>query len=83
MVTASKATILGVGCASLSLMRPNDKQWWSNDELADLFGVPLLTVRKWRAEGTGPKGVRLGRHVRYSRAAIDEWVEQRSRAQVR
>ena len=57
----------------------NAQQWLSSEQLAELFGVPLATVRKWRAEGTGPKGVRFGRHVRYSSAAIDEWVERRTR----
>ena len=39
--------------------------WFSTEDLARRYGVPPATIRKWRHEGTGPKGVGLGKHVRY------------------
>jgi len=46
---------------------------WTAAEVAAYFGVPLGTVYQWNSKGTGPRGMRVGRHVRYSRAEIDRW----------
>jgi excisionase family DNA binding protein len=48
------------------------------DEVAAFLDVPVATVRTWRANKTGPRGCRIGRHVRYRREDIDEWLELRS-----
>lgn len=34
-------------------------------DVADRYGVPLATVRKWRSTGYGPKGFPVGKYVRY------------------
>jgi excisionase family DNA binding protein len=34
-------------------------------EVADYLGVPVGTMYQWRHKRTGPKGIRVGRHVRY------------------
>ena len=44
-------------------------------ELADYLGVPLKSVYKWRAERTGPRGLKVGRHVRYRVADVEAWLE--------
>ena len=56
-------------------------EFLTTEQLAELLQVPAQTVRAWRHYGTGPKGVRLGRHVRYRRADVDRWVDQNERAQ--
>ena len=43
-------------------------------DLADLLGVPLETVYQWRRKGTGPRGFRVGRHLRYDPEAVRRWV---------
>jgi excisionase family DNA binding protein len=48
------------------------------EELAEYLDVPVATVRTWRANKTGPRGVRVGRHVRYRRADVEDWLELRS-----
>jgi excisionase family DNA binding protein len=48
------------------------------EELAEYLDVPVATVRTWRANKTGPRGIRVGRHVRYRRADIEDWLELRS-----
>lgn len=53
----------------------------TTEELAAYLKVPVPTVRMWRHNGTGPKGVRLGRHVRYRRTDVDRWIEANERAQ--
>lgn len=44
--------------------------------LADYLGVPLATVYQWNSRGTGPKRIRIGKHVRYRRADVDAWCEE-------
>lgn len=45
------------------------------EQLAARLQVPVGTVRKWRAQGTGPKGIRVGRFVRYRPADVDAWLD--------
>lgn len=53
----------------------------TTEELAAYLKVPVPTVRMWRHNRTGPRGVRLGRHVRYRRTDVDRWIEANERAQ--
>ena len=50
------------------------------NEVSDLLGVPVATLYRWRHRGEGPPGYRIGRHVRYRRATIEEWIEARADA---
>ena len=43
-------------------------------EVAELLGVPVSTVYRWRYEGTGPIGLKVGRHVRYDPAELRRWL---------
>ena len=44
-------------------------------ELSEMLGVPIETLYGWRHRGEGPVGYRIGRHVRYRRATVEEWLE--------
>lgn len=44
-------------------------------DVAELLGVPLETVYQWRRKRTGPRGFRVGRHVRFDPADVRSWVE--------
>jgi len=46
--------------------------------VAELLGVPVKTLYRWRYLGEGPRGYRIGRHVRYSRAAVSRWLEKQA-----
>ena len=35
----------------------------------------------WRARSIGPDAVRIGRHLRYSRAAVVRWLDQEVKRQ--
>lgn len=48
-------------------------------ELAAYLVVPERTLAKWRSLGTGPKFIRMGRHVRYRRADVEAWLEDQTR----
>jgi excisionase family DNA binding protein len=44
------------------------------DELATYIGVPRQTIYRWRMEAKGPRASKLGRHLRYRRQEIDDWI---------
>lgn len=46
----------------------------SERELAEQLGLSTRTLLRWRLQGVGPPFVRLGRSVRYSGAAVREWM---------
>ncbi len=47
----------------------------SSNELAGELGIPVKTLAEWRSRRIGPSYVRVGRHVRYRREAIDAWLD--------
>ncbi len=52
------------------------------DELASFLGIPVATIYRWRSRGDGPRGIRVGRHVRYRIEDVERWLdEQRDRHQ--
>lgn len=46
-------------------------------ELSELLSVPVESLYGWRHRGEGPQGYRIGRHVRYRRAAVEAWLATR------
>lgn len=57
-------------------MRGRREALASAAEVAEYLGVPLNTLYVWRVRGKGPKGARVGRHLRYSWADVDAYIEQ-------
>lgn len=47
------------------------------EDLAEREDVPTSSVYKWNSEGTGPRYLRIGRHVRYRLADVIEWENSR------
>ena len=45
------------------------------DDLAVVPGVSRSTVYAWRYTGVGPRAVRVGRHLRFSRPDVERWLE--------
>ena len=43
-------------------------------ELAQLLSVPIATLYRWRYLDSGPRSVRVGRHVRYFASDVEEWL---------
>ena len=52
------------------------------DELAELLGVPVKTVYRWRHRGEGPEPIRVGRFLRFDPADVSRWLEKRKAASV-
>jgi excisionase family DNA binding protein len=46
------------------------------DEVAAHLGIPKATLYAWRSKSEGPPAVRVGKHLRYPRAAFDAWCDQ-------
>jgi len=42
--------------------------------LAEYLGVPLATIYNWNYHGSGPRILRLGRHVRYRPTDVEKWL---------
>jgi excisionase family DNA binding protein len=53
----------------------------SVEELSAYLGVPIPTLYRWRSRGEGPHGIRIGRHVRYHRAAVRAWLAERAESE--
>jgi len=52
-------------------------QLWTIKELADFLRVPVDTIYKWRAAGEGPRGLRIGRYVRFREEDVLAWLDTR------
>lgn len=50
------------------------------EQLSEYLGIPMKTLYQWRYEGHGPKGVRIGKHLRYRWENVDAWVAQQEAA---
>jgi excisionase family DNA binding protein len=55
-----------------------DRPLLSIEELAEYLDVPVATVRTWRANKSGPRGIRVGKRIRYRPSDIELWLELRS-----
>ena len=44
-------------------------------DLAEMLGVPVDTIYQWRSRRVGPRGFRVGRHLRFDPRAVQEWIE--------
>ena len=49
-------------------------------EAAEVLRVPVATLRYWRHLETGPRSFRVGRHVRYWRSDLADWLQEQTGA---
>lgn len=45
-------------------------------EVSEILRVPTRTLEQWRTERRGPRFGRFGRHIRYRRSDIHDYIEQ-------
>lgn len=58
-------------------------QAFTSQQAARYLGVSEASLRLWRSEGKGPRFYRAGEKlVRYRRADLDSWIEERLSAPV-
>lgn len=48
---------------------------WTLDEVSTYLGIPKETLYQWRYKGYGPKGARIGKHLRYRPEDVEAWVD--------
>jgi excisionase family DNA binding protein len=77
MSTATKASTdpRVQGNPSSTNAAPGPEGLISLQEVARRLQIPESTLYAWRYKGTGPRGYRLGRHVRYRWGDVLEWLE--------
>lgn len=44
------------------------------EQLAEALQVPVSTLYKWRAAGTGPQSIKVGKYIRYRPAAVESYL---------
>ncbi|MGA3190735.1 MAG: helix-turn-helix domain-containing protein [Bryobacteraceae bacterium] len=57
----------------------NPERLLKPEEAAKLLGIGMSTLAKFRIEGAGPIFRKFGRSVRYARADLQRWADDRSR----
>lgn len=50
------------------------QELWDIDQVANYLGVPKQTIYGWRSEGKGPKGFRVGKHLRWHASTVIAWT---------
>ena len=46
------------------------------DDVSIFLGVPKRTIYAWRTAGKGPKGFRVGKHLRWHPRTVFAWSLQ-------
>ena len=52
--------------------------WTSIEAFAAELDVPVRTVYAWRSRGLGPRGYKIGRHIRFRRSDVEAWLERQA-----
>ncbi|MEF9525843.1 helix-turn-helix transcriptional regulator [Streptomyces sp. RB13] len=52
------------------------ERYLTPEDLVQLFDLPSVeTVYQWRRKRLGPRGFRVGRHLRYDPKDVQSWVQ--------
>lgn len=54
--------------------RPPAERYLTTEEVAEMARTAASTVRYWRMNGKGPKGIKRGRRVLYPLSAVEAWL---------
>jgi len=49
------------------------------EEVAQLLGRSLRSLRRWQDAGIGPRVIKVMRMVRYRRADVEAWLDEHTR----
>jgi predicted DNA-binding transcriptional regulator AlpA len=63
---------------AIRVMSDQSQKHISPEQLADREDVSIQTIYHWNKTGTGPRYMRLGRHVRYRLADVLAWEDSRA-----
>ncbi|MCV2489454.1 helix-turn-helix domain-containing protein [Geodermatophilus sp. YIM 151500] len=48
------------------------------EDVAAYIGVPKQTLYNWRTQAKGPRGIRVGKHLRYRWEDVDAWLDEQA-----
>jgi len=49
----------------------------TDKEVAEVLGLAVSSLRKWRWLGIGPPTRKFGRALRYNRVELEDWISSR------
>jgi excisionase family DNA binding protein len=49
-------------------------------EVSEHLGVPVKTLYAWNYAKKGPRAIRVGKHLRYRWADVEQWIDERAAA---
>jgi excisionase family DNA binding protein len=52
------------------------EKWLTTKEVSEETSIPVATLHQWHHRRIGPIAVKMGRHLRYSRADLYAWYEE-------
>ncbi|MEV7990705.1 helix-turn-helix domain-containing protein [Streptomyces sp. NPDC086077] len=62
--------------AAVAAPRALPERYLTPEDLVVMFELPSVeTVYQWRRKRTGPRGFRVGRHLRFDPADVRAWVD--------
>ena len=73
------ATASHVDLSALEAFMNESDQLMSTEALAEYLGIPTTTIYKWRVQGTAPRGIKIGRHIRYRASEVRRWLDEKER----
>lgn len=50
------------------------QELWDINQVANYLVVPKQTIYAWRTDGKGPKGFRVGKHLRWRATTVIAWT---------
>lgn len=53
---------------------------WTVDDVAMYLGIPVQTLYQWRRKNVGPRGRRVGKHLRYDPEDVQAWFRSQESA---
>ena len=56
------------------MMQDKSDELIGPEALAEYLGIPLLSIYIMNSKGTGPRRIKIGKHVRYRRTDVDAWL---------
>jgi len=68
-----RRTFTSVASDTRPTARPEVARLWTVDDVSTFLGVPKATIYGWRTAGKGPKGFRVGKHLRWHPRTVFEW----------
>ena len=60
----------------LGVVMAQPEPLYSPPQLAERLQIPEKTLNEWRYKRIGPRYLKIGKHVRYRLADVDEWLRR-------